>query len=439
MQIGGSALDIRRWSTLFAMLLFVVGSIIPCDARAGLYEIFAPFSGVKSSPGVLFRFQYFDPEVTIGQENSPPRPLQGLKTSFLDGLIQPVLSVRTLATWTHVDRATITTADGKTLTVSSDKMDPSQFGHRTGFILDSAEIGLKGRHQMSGVYYQLKAELIPREKDGNRSSDYLKDAYVGWNLFPWMDLRVGRMKVPISQANMKSSDKSLLIQSPTLDTLITKRQIGAYVTVGDPWQVFTLTGGVFNSSGLAVEQIRRSTQLQYAARAELRLHRLLNAVKVKALDFEATLGGSFSWVKENFDPPTEHRWMGADLHLHAWLFTIEGEFVVKDFYTESPGAAGRKADRGWGWHADLQIQAWPGLLDLACRIESMDGDSVIRGAGATQSIDELAKQKKMWVTAGISLKVTNEARVDVNYVHRIEKEGISFNNDMAVVLFQYAL
>lgn len=432
-------MPVRGRNVLVPCLLIAACLLAPSAAQAGIYETFAPFSGVRANPWVLYRFQYFDPDVPTTGEESPPRPLSGLKVSLADGLFQPVVLVRTLAAYTHVDRVNLTTADGKTLTVSSDKMDPSLFGHRAGFILDSVEFGFKGRHQSSGVYYQVKAELIPREKDGNRSSDYLKDAFLGWNLFPWMDLRVGRMKVPISQANLKSTEKGLLIHQPVLDTLTTKRQIGAQITVGDPWQVVGLTGGVFNSTGLAVEQIRRADQLQVAARAEFRLHRLLRAVNVQALDFEATLGGSYSWVKENFDPPTEHRWLGADIHLHAWLFTVEGEFVRKDFYSAPPGTPGRKADHGYGWHVDLQIQAWPGLLDLACRIESMDGDSAIRGAGTTQSIDELAKQKKSWVTAGASVKVTNEARVDVNYLHRIENEGLSFDNDMVVVLFQYAL
>ncbi len=432
-------MTVRRLRTLMPCLLAFAVLTPPSVARAGLYETFAPFSGVRANPWVLYQFRYFDPAVPTSGEDSPPRPLPGLKTSYLDGLVQPVVLMRTLAAWTHVDRINTTGPDGKTLTLSSDQMDPSQFGHRVGFILDSVEIGVKGRHAMSGVYYQVKAELIPREKDGNRSSDYLKDAYVGWNLFPWMDLRVGRSKVPISQANLKPTDKSLLINAPVLDTLITKRQIGAQITVGDPWQVFAVTGGVFNSTGLAVEQLRRSDQLQYAARAELRVHKLLKALDRNPLDFEATFGGSFSWVKENFDPPTEHRWLGADVHLHAWLFTLEGEFVRKDFYSAPAGAAGRKADRGWGWHADLQIQAWPGLLDLACRVESMDGDLAIRGTGATLSIDELAKQKKLWITGGASVKVTNELRVDIDYVHRVAKEGLAFNNDMVIVLFQYAL
>lgn len=413
--------------------------LFPRPSQAGLYEVFAPSSGVRTNPGLLYRFRYFDPETPTEGTGAPPRPAPALKTSFFDGLLEPVLLIRTLYSTTREDSRTVATGNGQTLTVRSWKADSSLYGHREGFLLDSAEVGLKGRHRDSGLYWALKAELIPREKDGNRSSDYLKDAYLGWNLYPWMDIRAGRTKVPISQANRKPAEKGLLIFQPTLDLLVPKRQLGVQMTVGDPWRVLALTGGVFNSTGLAVEQIRRSEQIAYTARAEIRLHRLLQALKANPLDLELTLGGSFAWVKESFDPPTEHRWTGADLRFHLWIFTVEGEFVLKDFYTAPPGDPSRRADRGVGWHVDLQVAVLPGVLDLAGRVEAGDGDRQVRGTGASLSIDETSRQKRLWVTGGLSLHVAEQVRLDLDYIHRREAEGISLDNDMVVVMLQVAL
>jgi len=423
------------------LLLAMVLGLEPTEARAGLYEVFAPSSGVRKSPGVLYSLKYFEPTPQeSGETGEPlPRPAPALKTSFLDGLVQPVLLVRTIYSTTLEDEATVQGSNGQPLAVKSWRADPSLYGHREGFLLDSAEIGLRGRHRDSGLYWTVKAELIPREKDGNRSSDYLKDAYVGWNLYPWMDLRVGRTKVPISQANLKPTERALLIFQPTLDLLVPKRQLGAQITVGDPWQVFALTGGIFNSTGLAVEQIRNRDQIAYTTRAELRLHRLLQAVKRNPLDLELSLGGSFAWVRQSFDPPTEHRWLGADLHFHLWLFTVEGELVFKDFYTAPPGDPSRRADRGWGWHVDAQVAVWPGILDLTGRVEAFDGDRAIRGAGASLSIDETSKQKRLWITGGLSLYVAEQVRLDVDWIHRREAEGVSLDNDMFVAMLQVAL
>ncbi len=424
-----------------ALLIVVPILCAPDSARAGLYEVFAPASGVRTRPGLLYQFRYFDPDGTAPTEGaeSLPRPAPALSLSFFDGLLQPILLVRTIYSTTLEDETSVETSDGRTIPVRSRSADPSLYGHREGFLLDSAEFGLKGRHRNSGLYWAIKAELIPREKDGNRSSDYLKDALMGWNLYPWMDIRVGRMKVPISQANMKPTEQGLLVFQPTLDLLVPKRQLGAQVTVGDPWQVLAVTGGIFNSTGLAVEQIRRSDQIAYTARAEVRLHRLLKALKSNPLDMEFTLGGSFAWVKEAFDPPTEHRWLGADMRFHLWLFTVEGECMFKDFYTSPPGDSSRRADRGWGWHLDLQVAVWPGILDLTGRVEAGDGDRAVRGSGTSLSIDETSKQKRLWVTGGVSLHLAEQVRLDLNWIHRREEEGLSFDNDMFVALLQVAL
>jgi hypothetical protein len=418
------------------MVALIVLSI-PDVSLAGIYEVVAPGSGVRGDPGVLFGFRYF--RITTQEGADLPRPLPGWRPLFLDGLIRPVVLVRTIVSSTLEERRSVTTADGRTLTLDSANADPSPFGHREGFIVDSVELGLAGRHRASGVYYRVKAELIPREKDGNRSSDYLKDAYVGWDLYDWMDIRVGRMKLAFSQAGQKSTEDRPLIYAPHVDTLVPKRQVGAHVGVGDPWGVARLIGGVYNSTGLAVEQIRDPDQLLLTGRLELRVGNLLRAVRVDALDLELTVGANVAWVRENYDPRTEHRWFGIDGRLHIWLFTVEGEWVVKDFFTAAPGNADRKADRGWAWHVDLTVHALPGVLDLGFRVEEADGDRAVRGFGTGLSIDELARQKKRWITVGATLHVTDQVHLAFNYIHREELEGFRLDNDVFLGLLQVAM
>ena len=373
--------------------------------------------------------------VTLKEDDPvPPDPF-----NLFEGRLRPILLFRGLLVQTFEDSYAVPQGAGKPdLVLDSSKMDPSQFGHRRGFVLDSVEVGMQGRFD-SGWYYLAKAELIPREKDGNRSSDYLKDAYFGWNQYPWLDVRVGRMKVPFSQENQKPTAKQALIHSPVMDVLTSKRQVGLMVAGGDPWEVARLSAGVFNSTGLAVEQMNSFSQLLYVARLDLRIHNLLKALNVDAGDFEFNLGADVAWVKQNYDPPTEHRWWGVDAHVHYWRFTVEAELVMKDFFDPASAGGVRQADRGWGWYTDLTFQAWPGILDATVRIEEMDGDRVVRGTGSSLSIDEMSAQKKRWITGGVSLYLSRQARFDIDYVHRTALEGYSFHNDVLMGMFQFDL
>lgn len=360
--------------------------------------------------------------------------------SLFDERARPIALVRTLYVTTFEDRITVSPSGGAAVEIDSARMDPCPFGHREGFVLENVEFGLKGRFASSNTYYQLKMELVPREKDGNRSSDWLKDAYAGWAPLPWLDLRAGRMKVPYSQANLVGTEDQVLVNKPTLDLLSQKRQLGFQAGFSDPWRVASLRGGVFNSVSQAFEQMRSGDQLLYVARLDLRVQNLLAALGAGVDDLEVNLGANVAWTTRNYDPPSEHRWVGADLRLHWWRFTLEGEVLALDYYLEpDPVTGAEEAERGWGWHADLDVALWPAGLSLAARVEQMDGDSLVRGQSSTLSIDELSRQKRLWVTAGLRYALTRNVRVDVNYVHRREQEGYSFDNDVLLGMVQFAL
>jgi len=353
------------------------------------------------------------------------------KTKYFDYRVEPVVLIRTIFATTLEDKYKI---PGQEEPLDSTTMQPSALGHREGFILDNVELGLKGRFNDSGLYYQLKMELAPREKNGNASADYLKDAYLGWNKYSVADIRIGRMKIPFSQANMKPTEDMPLINTPLANLLVPKRQIGAMVSIGDPWQVVKLRGGVFNSTELAVEQLLSFDQLAYVGRGEIYVDKLLDALSANFLDFEFMLGGGILHTEQNFDPSTQHRWRGIDGRLHLWIFTVEGEYVWKDFLLDDGSA-----DQGYGWYADLTIHAWPTVIDVTGRIEQMDGDKEVRGFSTTLVIDELTPQKKRWITGGVTLHVAEQARFAANYVMREELEGFKFKNGMFMGMLQFNL
>jgi len=217
----------------------------------------------------------------------------GLLTRLLDERderVHPIALVRTIFVSTFEDRFSATSESGAPLELDSARMDPSPFGHREGFVLDNVELGIGGAFSEAKVTYKLKFELVPREKDGNRSSDYLKDAYVGWTPWRWLDLRVGRMKLPYSQVNMKSTEHEVLIYKPTINVLSQKRQLGGTLGFTDPWGFAQLRGGVFNSVKQAVEQMSHPDQLLYAGRRDLHFHKLAAGLGHELPWLEAGLG-----------------------------------------------------------------------------------------------------------------------------------------------------
>ena len=385
------------------------------------------------------------PAAAVAEERGAEDALLDRVLEQLGERYEPIVLIRTLFLHTFEDAYEKTSDSGVPLKLDSKRMDPSPFGHRAGFVLETVEFGLKGTFRASNTYYKLKMALVPREKDGNRSTDFLKDAYFGWKpLGSVLDLRIGRMKLPYSQANMRGTGDQWLVQKPVLNILSQKRQLGALLGAQDPWGVLLLRGGVFNSVKLAVEQMKDADQLLYSGRVDLRLHKLAAALGSDLPWFELNFGANVAWTKENFDPPTEHRWTGFDARLRLWGVEVEGEYLIKDFFQEALPDGSQAADGGSGWHVDLQVDmamahAMLEGLSLIGRFEEMDGDDLERGAGSTLSIDELSKQHKRWITAGIRYAVTERFRVDLNYIHRKELEGFSFGNDVVLAMFQYDL
>ena len=306
---------------------------------------------------------------------------------------------------------------------------------------------MRGRFNDLGLYYAFKFELVPREKDGNRSDDYLKDAFLGWDAFNVFDIRLGRMKVPLSRANMKSTKDRFFPYAPALNALVPKRQLGLSVALSDPYSIVTLRGGVFNSVRKAMEQMKDLKQLLYVGRLEFNLHQLIDVtapdVDLATLNLSLQVAGSAGWIEESYDPRTEHRWLGVDAALTLWRFTAEFEWAIKEFYQPEVFQAGvggvEVADRGWGWHVDLIAELWPDTLEVMGRYERSDGDQLIRGFDPNLSMDELSRRKKEWITAGLKVRFLSRAACMLTYTYRNELEGLAIKDDVLMTTCQYAM
>jgi hypothetical protein len=369
------------------------------------------------------------------------------KVRFVDVRFEPLGLIRSVYVHTFEDSYLFCpnpgsdgSCQGTEVQLDSSKMDPSPFGHRQGFVLDNVETGFEGRFNDSGLYYRIKFELVPREKDGNRSSDYLKDAYFGWNQFTVVDVRMGRMKIPFGQANLKDTSEWAFVYNPTLDVLVPKRMLGAMVSVGDPWGIVKIRGGVFNSVKEANEQLLTRDSLMTVGRVEFIASQLLNRLGLRLWDLDWRFGASTAQVSQYFDPTTEHRWYGIDTRLHLALVTLEAEYAVKDFYLETGAGTALDSRRGAGFSVDAVLHVWPGVVDLALRYEEMDGDDeLVHGYGTYLPTDELVPQSKRWISAGVKVHLSNQILMNVNYVNRKQREGYSFDNDVILVMFQYAM
>lgn len=353
---------------------------------------------------------------------------------YVSPYFEPVLLTRLLYVTTREDAW----VDNTGRTRSSTELRRTFLGHREGFVLENVEMGFRGRINDIGLHYGVVIEWVPREKDGTKSeSDFLKEVWVGWNYFSVADLQAGRIKLPISRANLLSTATMPLVYKPLLDTLLPKRLIGASLALTDPWKVVRLQGGVFNTSKEAHEQLADPKYLMYAARLELNVDRLLDAIGVATGDFfDLSLGGSYAWTEENYDPRTELRYTGFDARLKLYIFEATGELLLKDYYGE--GTQAGNAYRGIGWHFDLTTQVWPSVLDLMFRIEEADNNTEMKvdfAEIASMAVD----QKKRWLTFGVKMHLARQVDIAFNYVLRQEREGRTFDNDMFLSMLQIHL
>jgi hypothetical protein len=357
---------------------------------------------------------------------------------YLDPRVEPILLFRFLLATTEKDYAKFYTPEGRSIELDTTKMDPGFLGYRKSWVADTAELGLRGRFE-DGFYYLGRFNLVPREKDGNRSSNYLRDAYAGWNRYRFLDIRIGLQKTPFSAANLKPTTEYPLVNAPLLNLLTLDRQVGGRMTLSDPTDTLLVTGGMFNSVLLVTEQLNNGDQMLYVGRAELRPDRALKAAGISVGDVEWTIGANLAQVERNYDPPTKHRWTGIDTRLRAWIVTVEAEYVAKDFFGDTLADGTQRSERGSGWHVTGTVRVLPKLLSASARFEQERGDSLDHGFNATLSTDELAKQRKQWITGGVSVLLGEHARVDFNYVHKQMLQGYRLRHDAAMGMFQYSL
>ncbi len=375
------------------------------------------------------------------------------KAKYVSEMFDPILLVRNSFVYSFIDHQTVD-IEGTPTELNTKVADKSQWGHRRGYVLENVEFGAKGRFNQFGLYYTTKFDLVPREKDGNPSTDYLKDAYVGWDQFSFMDLRIGRMKIPFSQANMTSTEKRNTAYAPILNVLIPKRQLGASLEFSDPWKAARLRGGIYNSVASATQQLKDTDELLYSFRVDYSIGNTLKAIderhSVSGIKdffetikrFDVNLAFNYAHVDRYYDTGGEHRWYGLDGKLQLYIFTVLGEYVVKDWKTDPNATEDGSYDamRGSGFHVDVIADVWPEIISLFLRYENMDGDDGFEnGFNKDFPTGELVMQKKTWITTGMNFHVAEMVRMDFEYIMRQEDEGFDVKNDVLMGMVQLAL
>ncbi len=348
-----------------------------------------------------------------------PTPTAVATGPLRDLTLEPTGLLRTSIIYSTSDTSVV---GGKT--VDSSKADPSLFGYRQGFVLENAQFGVKGKSAESGLYYSARVEMVPREKDGNSSRDFLRDGYIGWNGLKVVDVRLGWQKVAFSQANLKGTHDQTLPYAPTFDVFTPTRQLGLTVAGMDTKERVKVTVGAFNSAKQALEQLTDSSQLMMAGRAEVNIDRFLG----DDVGFKWRIGGGAAYTKKYFDNGQQRMWFGADTRARWRWLELEAEFVQMQFFTDAASDGSQPVHAGSGWHTDLTGWLLDDRVSITGRIEQMDGDDTLTD-GQSLIIDTLARQKKQWMTLGVGYTHGKVGRCILAWIHRSELEGFELAND----------
>ena len=341
------------------------------------------------------------------------------KAKFFDARVEPSVLLRT---------SFILSDHGAVLVngVSQDSstVNPSLYGYRQGFVLENAQFGLRGRFNDDGLYYAVQLELVPMDKQGNRTTDYVRDAYVGWNRFNFLDVRLGYQKVAMSQANLKPTQEMLLPYAPTFDMFTPLRELGLTVAGQDPGKHFKLTLGVFDSTKQASEQMQDPKQMMMVGRAEVNLDKFFGPDN----GFTWRVAGNFGYVEKYFDDGQQRMWFGGDTRVKFWRLEMEAELMQVQFKTAPQPDGSQSVHAGMGWHVDLTGWLLENKLSVTGRLEQTDGDTSFTD-GTSLLAQTILPQKKQWITLGVGYTLAPAARCLVAYVHRTELEGLSYDND----------
>jgi phosphate-selective porin len=107
---------------------------------------------------------------------------------------------------------------------------------------------MSGKIYSDRVRYRLQLEAAPSATSGAAS---LLDGYFDAQLFSWMKLRLGQMKVPYSRQFLTSSaELQFPDTSSVVDAFIGGRELGGLVTFSVPGDRVELSAAIFNGNGL---------------------------------------------------------------------------------------------------------------------------------------------------------------------------------------------
>lgn len=302
----------------------------------------------------------------------------------------------------------------------------------SGFRMRRARLGIDGQF-FNGLNYNLELDLFDQERNGGP----LYEAYVTYNPIPLFGARLGVQKYLFVKSQMMSSGFLPFLDRPMGSDAMSPNNSMGLVLFTQPWtDHLTITAGVFNGlhrtdnfhggyDGVGVSLGNRFEGLSYAGRLDLEpLAKVGRGLADLAQSGEFRLGVGGSGF---FNDGRSIQTLGYSGYLHLKYLGIHlfGEYIADEVEPQdkptSSTTVNAKMNR-WVANASLGYIVLKNTLGVAVRFEMLDSNVDIDDEG-----DEWAVTGTVtWYIVGDFLKA------QVEYTHRQELNGLTYNNDSAM-------
>jgi phosphate-selective porin len=296
-----------------------------------------------------------------------------------------------------------------------------------GFRVRRARFGFAGRLFSHWSYYiavDLKDTVVAAQ--GGDHGNEILDAKIEWHRFPFARVIVGVDKVPYSALALQSSSRLTLIERPLMVGLVAPdRRVG--LTVEGDLLGLQYAAGLYNGS----EGVTSGNRMAgVAGAAHLQYNILGKPQEFVPSRIRLGLGGGYMY--DDGPAVADHRASG-NLAVQGFRVRLQGEllWMQSDPKGEPTGSEIIAGDSTrWGVAAELSAFVLPGrwseYLQVAARYEYY------------QDVEELVTfGNQQLITAGLNLYLfRHNLKLQVNYIHRDEREGTEMANDVGFAQIQ---
>jgi len=286
-----------------------------------------------------------------------------------------------------------------------------------GFRIRRARFGFGGSLHNHWKYY-LAVDMRDAVVGGNE----VLDAKIAWTRFAFAQVSLGVDKVPFSFFNLQSSSRLELIERPITVQMITPdRRVGATV-LGEFYNLQYAVGLYNGSDGV----IQGNTMAGIAAAAQVQYHIFGKPEEFVPGPFRLSLGGGFMY---NDGAAVDAVRASGHLDMRIFRIRLQGEFLWESTTTDQdPAVQPTQAGdvKRWGAVGELTVFLWQEYIQMAIRYEYLNDNNVYSTMGSQQIF-----------SGGLNgYLFKHKLKLQLNYTHRQEIDGISIDNDIAFAMIQ---